>query len=753
MKQAIILFLFVGTTLYTFGQSGKLKKADNYYNKIAYSYAATIYEQLIGSEVDSPTMQSKLAMCYYHMGEMQAAQKYFAGMIESKDATPDNYFYYAQALKQNGNYQESDKWMEKFHNGAVADIRGVSFVSNPSYVETIEKQGNHFTIKNLACNSNAADFGGYNYVSSGNSASINNVYFVSARTNRIPIQNEWSWNSKRFLDLYMGSADAQQELSDLKLITKKVNTRFHEGPLCFSQDGKTVYFTRNNVAKGGMKRDTKGIQNLKLYVAEVLADGSWSNEKEVPFNSRDYSVGHPCLSSDGKTMYFASDMPGGFGGADLYKTSINADGTFGTPVNLGKEINTEGQEMFPWINAEGYLFFSSNGHIGLGGLDIFVLFPSKDGGFENLMNVGKPVNSQKDDFGLTMNTDLKTGYFSSNRDGGKGDDDIYAYQLIKPFKINYTLSGIVTDKQNNEILAGATVELKDENGNTIATTIADENGHYFFDLEGDKTYTIAVTTKDYFDNSATVSTVGVSSDMASLNQNIGLEKDPGLSLRCLITDNKTNIPLEGVTIKITDITTGKEFLTSTTGSEGDVLKAIADKKMGDMTNFKIDISKEGYLPKTVVFNQKISQPGTIQAHEKIDLTLNRPDVGMDLSTLIDIKPIYFDLGKDVIRPDAAKELDKIVKVMTDYPTMVIELGSHTDCRGSITSNTALSDRRAKASAAYIQAKITNPERIYGKGYGESKLKVNCPCEGTVKSTCPETEHQKNRRTEFIIIKM
>lgn len=751
MKQAVLIVLLISGSV-AWAQSGKLKKADNYFEKLSYAYASVLYEELLGGESDSPGMQAKLAMCYYHMGNMTAAENYFSGMISSSQALPENYFYYAQVLKQNGNYTESDKWMTKFHDGDVADIRGISFVSNPSYIEKIEKQGNHFTIKNLQSNSSVADFGGYMYPNS-NKTNQQIAYFVSARLKKVPVQNEWSWDGKRFLDLYTGVVDEQQDFSSIELITKRVNTRFHEGPLCFSPDGKRVYFTRNNVSKGSMRRDLKGIQNLKLFTAEVLTDGSWENITEMPFDSRDFSVGHPCVSSDGKTLYFASDMPGGYGGADLYKASINSDGTYGKPENLGKEINTEGQEMFPWINAEGYLFFSSNGHIGLGGLDVFVLFPGKTGGFENLMNVGKPLNSQRDDFGFTMNSDLKTGYFSSNREGGKGDDDIYSYQLVKPFKINFTLSGIVTDKNTNALLGGATVTLKDENGNTIATTTADEQGNYFFNLEPDKNYTIGVSTENYFDNSAKVSTVNLTADMASLEQNIGLEKDPGLALRCLITDNKTKEPIEGVQIKITDVSTEKEFLVSTTSSEGDILKAISDKKLGDMTNYKIEITKEGYLPKTVTFNQKISTPGTINLHEVIDLSLNKPDVGMDLSTLIDIKPIYFDLGKDVIRPDAAKELDKIVKVLTDYPTMVIELGSHTDCRGSIASNTALSDRRAKASASYIQAKITNPDRIYGKGYGESKLKVNCPCEGTVKSTCPDSEHQKNRRTEFIIIKM
>jgi outer membrane protein OmpA-like peptidoglycan-associated protein len=743
-----ILFLLAFASIFSaFGQSGKLQKADNYFSKLAYSYASSIYEELLGSEVESPEMVGKLAVCYYNLNQMSLAQSSFAKMIQTPAATKEHVFLYAHALKQNGKYAESDTWMTKFNDLSASDKRAISFITNPSYLDQIEKQGTHFTISNLASNSPVADFGGY----PGN---INGTaYFVSSRKKSIPIQNEWSWDSKRFLDLYAASIDQNKDFQSIELITKKVNTRFHEGPLCFSPDGKKVYFTRNNISKGKAKKDQKGIQNLKLYTAEIGVDGKWLNEKELPFNSKDFSVGHPTLSADGKTLYFASDMPGGYGGADLYSVTIKPDGTFDVPKNLGSQFNTEGQEMFPWLNSDGYIFFSSNGHVGLGGLDIFVMIPNKKGEFDKLMNVGMPVNGQNDDFAFAMNSDNLTGYFSSNRPGGKGDDDIYSYLLTKPFKINFSLSGTVTDNRSSEIIPGALIELKDIDGNIIASTIADENGHYNFDLEPEMDYKIEVSKDDYFDNSGKISTVDKDQSSSAINLDLALEKDPGLSLYCLITDKGSGLPLDSVSLKITDEKTGAEFLVVITPETGDVLKAIADKKIGDALNYKIEINREGYLSKTVNYIAKIEKPGVIEVQENIDLTMTKMDIGMDLSKLIDIKPIYFDLGKYVIRPDAALELDKIVKIMNEYPSMVVELGSHTDCRGSIASNATLSDNRAKASASYIQARIANPERIYGKGYGESKLITNCPCEGTVKSTCPETEHQKNRRTEFLIIKM
>lgn len=738
---------FLITCFSLFGQSGKLAKADSYYEKLSYSYAVELYEELIGSEVDSPQLRSKLGTSYYQMGDMPSAEKHFSQMISTKDATKDDYFFYAQALKQNGKYAESDQWMQKLHEKNVADSRGISFANNASYVEKIEQQGNYFTVKNLAVNSASADFGGYP------SSDSKTVYFVSSRKESIVVQKEWAWNSKRFLDLYTAEVGKDHELVQADAIAKKVNTKYHEGPLCFSSDGKTVYFTRNNISKGKKKRDQKGIQNLKLYRATIDASGKWTNEEVLPFNSTEFSVGHPTLSADGKTLYFASDMPGGFGGADLYKVELMANGAFGKPLNLGKEFNTEGQEMFPWMSNDGNLFFSSNGHIGLGGLDVFVMTVDKNGLFSQLLNAGKPLNSQNDDFAFTMNSDNRTGYFSSNRAGGKGDDDIYSYELIKPFKRILMVEGVIRDILSHEILPGSTVYLKDASGTILETATADENGKYGFNIEPDLDYQISANKEDYYDNAANLSTKNLSPDLEILSKDVDLEKDPGLALYLLVSDAKTKLPLEGVKVKVIDNQTGQEFMDFNTPITGDARKGLTDKKLNDQLSYSINIQKEGYLSKTVTFNYQITKPGIINVQEALDLSMNKLEIGIDLASLIEIKPIYFDYAKYAIRKDAAVELDKIVKVMNEYPTMQIELGSHTDCRGKISSNATLSDNRAKASATYIKARISNPSRIYGKGYGESKLKNGCECEGTVKSTCSETEHQENRRTEFVIITM
>jgi len=501
MKKHFIIFCYLIVSFSSFGQLGKLKRADAFYDQLAYSYAAELYEELINSEVDGPLLKSKIATCYYHMGVMDKAESYFASMITTNFATKEDYFFYAQSLKQNGKYKESDQWMSAMNQRASADIRAVSFMNNQSYLDAIANQGTHFEIKNLKCNSSAADFGAYP------SNNDKEIYFVSSRKTPIMIQYEWAWNRTQFLDIYKSTIVEKGELENIAILNNKVNTRFHEGPLCFSPDGKFVYYTRNNISKFSNRKDNKGIQNLQLFSSKIDSLGNWVSEESLPFNSKYYSVGHPSISSDGKTLYFVSDMPGGFGGADLYKVSISGNVILGKIENLGSDFNTEGQEMFPWVNQRGELFFSSNGHIGLGGLDVFLMTLDQKGNFYKLQNVGIPVNSQSDDFAFTMNKNNLTGYFSSNRVGGKGDDDIYAYTLTKPLSKQLIVEGIISDERTGEIFADKNVEILNSIGEVIDSARTDSSGAYAFNIDPDMDYVISVKNIDgYSDDQLKITT-------------------------------------------------------------------------------------------------------------------------------------------------------------------------------------------------------------------------------------------------------
>jgi outer membrane protein OmpA-like peptidoglycan-associated protein/tetratricopeptide (TPR) repeat protein len=741
MKLSLLIIVFSCLSI-AYGQSGKLKKANTYFDKLAYASAVPLYEELLGSSVDSPHLKSKLARSYFYLNEMEKAEVIFAQFIETPAVDLEDIFYYAQALKQNQKYVESDEWMQKVNELASDDLRGISFVTQLNYFDRIKNQDPYFSYNHQKINSPEADFGGY-FSPNGECA-----YFVTGREKRVLVQNIFAWNNNRFLNIYCAGIDSSFQMTRVYKTKGKVNTRFHEGPMCFSPDGKTVFFTRNNISRGKNRRDQNNIQNLMIYRAEIDNNNKWVNETLLPFNSKEFSSGHPTISKDGKTLYFASDRPGGFGGVDLYSVAVFADGSFGEPKNLGSTINTEGNEMFPWINAENELFFSSNGHIGLGGLDVFVALPDKKFEFSKVLNVGQPINSNKDDFAFVMHSNSTNGFFSSNRINGTGNDDIYSFVKIRPFASTHIVEGIISDIESSIPLVGAKVVLKDRNDSIIATATANDQGKYSFELEPDMDYRIEVSMEDYVQKTLDVSTVGITIDTNVLEKNLGLNSVPALSLFALITDHKTGEPLTNVTLTFLDKTTNEKRIL-TTDDKGTVIMPLLDKQLGDEVKYQLLIEKDGYFTKEVLYTKVITRPGQYDVHDVLDLGLDK--LVKDLTEMIEINPINFDLNKYNIRPDAAIELDKIVDIMNQYPNMVVELGSHTDCRGSKAYNENLSDRRAKASAAYIKGRITDPERIYGKGYGETILLNDCECEGNLKSSCSEEEHAKNRRTEFKVI--
>ncbi len=425
---------------------------------------------------------------------------------------------------------------------------------------------------------------------------------------------------------------------------------------------------------------------------------------------------------------------------------MDASGAWGTPVNMGDKVNTAGNEVFPSITPDNLLYFASNGHEGLGGLDIFEVKIKEDKAGK-VYNMGRPVNSEHDDFAYNLNEDGKKGYMSSNRKTGGMNDDIYTVDVLRKVSRGKTVNFIVKDKDSGEILPLTKIKL---NADSFMTN---DKGEFQTVLEEDINYTLVTSREKYFDIVDSISTKS-SPEEDEFTKNIALEKDPNLSLLAGIYDAKTGAGIENVKVTFKDLVSSADaFELVKTEKNGEYRKPLKGKKIGDKLLYLVTIEKEGFVTKKINFTYDIKKEGEIQLNELLALTIGKVEVGMDLAKMIDIKPIYFDLGKSVIRKDAATELDKIVAVMNEYPAMIIELGAHTDCRGAAAANLKLSGARAKAAAAYIIKKGINKTRISGKGYGESKLLNSCACEGKVASTCSEDEHAKNRRTEFIIVKL
>ena len=721
--RTIYLFALILTVNSIYGQKALIKKADNNYKHLNFWLAKGQYARLVNAHPKDLNYAVMLASCRKNLHENEKALQGLAPFYASNVfSTKEHFTLYAELCLLTKKYSDAEKCYAKLKEFETLQT-SVSMDQRLAWKTNAE-------INSLLLNSTKSDFGGYPYVNGS-------IVLVSSRGSNV-IKRKWAGNGDNFLDLYQFTQDGK-----IKRLSRKINSKFHEGPLCVHPNGKWVYFTRNNTANGRSKKDKNGIQNLKLYRAEIKPNGIWKNIKELSINSKEYSVGHPTFS--GNNLYFSSDMPGGYGGVDLYVGTLNDQGEILNPTNLGSTVNSSGDEVFAWIY-EDQILFASNGHPGIGGLDLFATKLSKDGTYLKPKNLGSPLNSNADDFGMLLMSDKK-GYFSSNR-VGFGSDDIYSFTLKEPIRWTISVKGNLKELTTEQFIPNQTLIVYNTAGEPIDTLETSETGTFELELnEGE-----SVTLKSPEGSYPSASWDYTASNESDQILNLTLENHPTLTINTLVTDKQSGKAIENVNISIVDGNTGKELIAGNTDIQGTVSDVLTGLKKDQNLNLIVTVKKPGYLDKTANLNHLVTTSETINIHELIDLSMGKLEVGGNLADLIDIKPIYFDLGKYDIRKDAALELDKIVSIMNQYPKMVVELGSHTDCRSSKAFNQKLSQNRAKASADYIKTRITTPTRISGVGYGEAKLKVNCPCEGTVKSNCPEEEHAKNRRTEFIIKK-
>jgi len=707
-------------------QTGQLKKGDKFYNIYSYSESIEKFENLPYKTFE---INKKLAESYYKTGDFFQAEYYYSEIVNSPKSTSEDIYNYASILAINQNYAESEEWMEKFYKLEKGDSRAKLYVENKGFYNLLLTDKEQFRVKNLDINTEQQDFGTAFYKKK--------IVFASTRKGAKFIKRIWNWNKLAFLDLFVADIEHSQ-LTNVKPLKKTFNKKYHEGPASYSKDGNFTAFTRNNY----QGKSQEGIIKLQIFTSEK-EDDNWKEAVPFNFNNDNYSVGHPALTADGKTMYFASDKPGGHGGVDLYVSKLNKFGEWSAPKNLGRTINTEGNEMFPFIHKDGFLFFASDGLLGLGGLDIY-FSKITENGYTKPKNLGVPVNSNRDDFAFILDSKMRKGYFSSNREEGKGDDDIYSFRLLKPLTIDVIIKGTVKDDSGN-ILANTDVSLYNNQGEIIKIIASDKNGNFEFTVSPDSEYKLQGSKPKHVTDFENVNT---KTESEYIFKNLTLERLPDFTLLCNVTDKENNAPVSDVKVSYTDNNTGKSNKAKTYDN-GEFFIKLNDYNLNDSVNYTFTFEKEGFAPKITVYEGVLNRMGEYS----FDINLQKIKIGENLGQILDINPIYFDFNKFNIRPDAAEELDKIVKIMNEYPKMQIELSSHTDCRGSSIYNLKLSDRRAKASAHYIKVRITNPTRISGQGYGERKLINKCECEGGQKVECTEEQHQQNRRTEFKIIRM
>lgn len=501
MKQYLLKFVLIFSFfLYNTDLSGQIKKIDrakNQFDRYQYIDAQKTYLKVAKKGYRSADLFSNLGDSYYFNSQFEEAAKWYKELVDSypEEVGPEHYFRYALSLKAQEKYEEADQYMKKFSAIRSDDQRARLFAENgDDYLKKIDFQSGRFEIENASINSPFSDFGTAFFGES--------IVFGSSKDTLILRKTIHQWNDESFLDLFVSKYDSvNKTLSESEKFGGKLNSKFHESTPVFTKDKRTIYFTRNNFEKRKFGRDQEGTNRLKIYRSYKNAKGGWTTPQSLPFNSDEYSVAHPALSNDETKLYFSSDMPGGKGNSDLYEVSINADGSFGEPKNLGNLINTEGRETFPFVSKNNDLYFSSDGHLGLGGLDVFTtkLDPQSDDD-KLIVNIGKPVNSSKDDFAFIVDDTSKLGYFSSNREGGKGKDDIYSFTQLEDLRdfCKISIAGLVTDKDTNEVLPGVKVSIYDSNNNLVQSlTIGEEGTYTTEELECETKYFVRAEKEEY----------------------------------------------------------------------------------------------------------------------------------------------------------------------------------------------------------------------------------------------------------------
>lgn len=610
----------------TYAQNKDTKKADKHFDRLEFIDAINDYEKLIQKGKANAYVYKQLALANNHLSNSKVSARYFKQYFKNnQNAEAEDFIKYAQVLLSIENYDEAKNAYQKFANLAPNDPRAIAFNANPDFFYQLQNMAPKYEANAMELNSDYSDFGGIE--------SESYLYFTSSRNTS---RKTYAWNDQPTTDIYKAENIAGTFKNE-KLLNGDINSKFNEGSLAITNDGQTIYFSRNDYFEGDYEKSESGVSQLKIYQAKLI-NNQWKIIKALPFSSSEYSISHPALSLDNKTLFFSSNMDGGYGESDLYKVNINDDGSFGEPQNLGSKINTKGRENFPFVDSDGKLFFSSNGHLGLGGLDIF-FSNNTETGYSTPRNLGAPINSSKDDFAFKYYNQVERGYVSSNRGKNPLDDNIYQVKLIRSLDETNLIVN-VENANTGQPLSNVQVLFYDEKDNQIAV---------------------------------------------------------------LNTDNR-----------------GQAQETVISNLEYDV--------QGNLENFESDaktITAEGDQMKV---NLKLSPKKSIIENREITLS-----------------NILFDFNKATIRPEAAFELDKIVETLKKHKELVIRIESHTDNRGTIPYNQQLSEARAKNTMTYLIEKGIDKSRLTAEGKGKTDPLIDCS------KGCTDEEHEKNRRSKFIVV--
>jgi len=803
------VWLWVGSFSALAQTDSLLRQADRLLNYKAYGRAIDAYGQLLSNQESPLTaeqkarVQGQLARAYRQVGDGAKAERYFRESLSNNPSEdPQQTLQYAQTLAGNGKFQEAQQQYERY-----LKLKSATPDRVPAPIPLNERDGKsestRYRIEYLALNSKGEEFspafyqeglvyvqgtkggsaiettgkgGGNGYLdlmyvpnrkdldvtsvinadgsagtvpkstSTRTSRSVGKDYYTRPTANDSPTVPNFSVG----INVAEGLGYEARPVNPAQKFGNSLNTRYHEGPATFSSDGSRIYFTRNNYNGGKASKSSQGVNKLKLYTARQQ-NGAWTDIEELPFNSDEYSVGHPTLSRDGQLLYFASDMPGGLGGTDLYVTQ-NQNGRWGKPLNLGSTINTKGNELFPFVDDAGNLYFSTDGRRGQGGLDIFYASLTNGSMVQGVATLGAPINSPKDDFGLITDARRQGGYFSSNR--REGNDDIYRFVRESSLFDCRDLTIRLYDTDTNQPLDSVTVVVKAASeARPDQTLTTDKDGFARICLQANNEFMFQGSRDGYINATVGFTTRNLTDDQPSRIE-VGMFKPTVIMdtievartsvptgpltrsrIRGTVVSERDRRPIEGVTVRLRNECdrTQREYLT---GADGhylfDIVEGCDYTLVASKPAFGTNTNRIKRLPKK-------TKPKEVAA----DLRM------LSVGDVLLVDNIYYEFGGVNLRADGARELEKVVTTMRKYPSLVIEIRSYTDSRGEAPRNLALSQERAETVARYLTGKGISRKRITAIGLGETQLVNNCT-DGVI---CTEAEHQRNRRTEFRVLEI
>lgn len=823
-----------------------VQKADQEYEALGYAKAIELYESALKkgkslTEEENTHTKVRLALSYRQVKDYQNAERVFRDALAKSPVLKGEdikaYMYFAQVLASNGKHQEASTYYKKYTELQEQDKRGEKFVElYTSYLDALKRNAGSYRVEYVGINSSSSDFSPVYYKKG--------LVFVSGRSKNSGIKRVFNWDSSTFLDLFyledlkalgteesnasaIGSSSQSSSITkpsppskklgtdyytpptsnDSKVVgrpgsdlingngynekeeqpsistekfSKTLNSKWHEGSCTFFHDYSKIIFTRNSQNVGGVFNQKKGVSRLKLFIADY-EDNDWRKIRELPFNSNDYSCMHPTLSIDDKIIYFASDMPGGYGGTDIWMSKYN-NGEWSKPINLGATVNTRGNELYPFVDERGNLYISTDGHPGLGDLDIFFIAMNTATGLPTgiIRNVGAPLNSEKDDFGIITDSERKFGYFSSNRKRGGMDDDIYKFTRLGTLygcrEVNITVYDNTTKKPFDKIrfeyeIQGETSTregvITNSKGSIKLCLEADKSFNLYFKQAGFQPTTIEFSNKeasDYIPSTLNVylKPQAVIADTKNTNKkdNEGfgdklISKKNGNQtstiFRGVVTAGKDSTAIAGVVVKFINQCTG-ETQEITTGSDGSY-----EFKRDLTCDYVLEAYKENF-GKSSELVEKLEEKRAIipiitsifkpKKKKAIESSTSLFDTKLfRVGDIVNLANIYYDSDSYRFRKEATRELDKLVNTLKKNPNMIIEIFSHTDTRGNAQDNLLLSQRRANEVVSYLAGKGISRNRMKATGMGEKKPVNECG-DGV---QCTEAEHQRNRRTEFKIL--